>query len=236
MELLQAIANTHPCAVVQVSGTCGGAVTPAAGLVSLPGIPLVSLSLPGLTKAAHHHCLSDHLVKPISRRKLAEALGRVARDGKKIQRVVIVEDEAPMREFLRLSVGVIVGQPVDIVEVDSCHAAIEAAAANKPDVVLLDLILPDGDGLGLAAELHQRFGDDLPLIAITARDPRNGECETAPDAIICTRLKRFSQREIESLLNGVLTSFSSGLALDSAESTSESRPASGRSGDAARAS
>jgi signal transduction histidine kinase/CheY-like chemotaxis protein len=239
-DLRQAVADAHPCAVIQLSGACSGTASSAIASGSLPGMPFVSFTLPGLAKAAHRRCLSDYLVKPISRRKLADALGRVARaaqvaqdvqggNDKRIQCVVIVEDEAPMREFLRLSVNAIVGQPANIVDVDCCSAAVDAIVAHKPDVVLLDLNLPDGDGLELAAELHRRFGDDLPLIAISARDPRSGECEAAPDVMTCTRMERFTQREIEGLLNSVLTSFSSGLALDSATSTlaPESHPAPG---------
>ena len=76
-------------------------------------------------------------------------------------RILVVEDEdsiaAPLVEGLRRE-----GFDVD-------HAATAAAAlgADPVDVVLLDLRLPDGDGLDVCRELRSR--SDVPIIVVTAR-------------------------------------------------------------------
>lgn len=81
-------------------------------------------------------------------------------------RLLIVEDEARMVEVLRASLGR-AGFTVDAVgtAADAC-----AALPLAPyDAVVLDLGLPDGDGLALLAELR-RAGSQVPVLVLTARD------------------------------------------------------------------
>ena len=81
-------------------------------------------------------------------------------------RLLIVEDEARIVEVLRAALGR-AGFVVDAVE------TIATARATLPlvsyDAVVLDLGLPDGDGLELLAELR-RDGSRVPVLVLTARD------------------------------------------------------------------
>ncbi|QQS12375.1 MAG: response regulator transcription factor [Rhodospirillales bacterium] len=81
-------------------------------------------------------------------------------------RLLLVEDEAELARLVRANLAR-EGFAVDIVRtLDEARAALSAA---RYDVILLDLTLPDGDGLDLLAELR-RSGDSTPVIAVTARD------------------------------------------------------------------
>lgn len=81
-------------------------------------------------------------------------------------RLLIVEDEADLANLLKANLhraGFAVDVAVDAGEADA------ALAAQRYDLVLLDLGLPDGDGLGVLAELRTHR-NGTPVIVITARD------------------------------------------------------------------
>jgi DNA-binding NarL/FixJ family response regulator len=84
-------------------------------------------------------------------------------------RVLIVDDHPMVREGLRSMLG---GTGVDIVGEAACGAqALAEAADRRPDVVLLDLELPDMDGLGVLRQIKQRE-PKLPVLVVTMhQDP-----------------------------------------------------------------
>jgi DNA-binding response OmpR family regulator len=81
-------------------------------------------------------------------------------------RLLIIEDETRIAEIVR-SALVRAGFTVDAVGLYS--EADAALAANRYDVVALDLGLPDGDGLSLLKGMRQR-GNAVPVLVLTARD------------------------------------------------------------------
>jgi two-component system, response regulator PdtaR len=78
-------------------------------------------------------------------------------------RVLIVEDESLVAMNIELAL-VEAGFRV-VAVVDTEKDAIEAAQRLKPDVVLMDITLRDGDGLAAASEIYRRL--QLPVIFIT---------------------------------------------------------------------
>ena len=78
--------------------------------------------------------------------------------------VLIIEDEPQMRRFLRTSLRT---QGYDVVEATTGREGIRHAAGYNPDLILLDLGLPDGDGLAVAEVL--RSTHRTPIIVISAR-------------------------------------------------------------------
>jgi two-component system KDP operon response regulator KdpE len=78
--------------------------------------------------------------------------------------VLIVEDEAPMRRFLRAA---LTARSFRVTEAASAREGVIAITASKPDVVLLDLGLPDADGIDVTREL--RGWTDVPIIVLSAR-------------------------------------------------------------------
>jgi two-component system, OmpR family, KDP operon response regulator KdpE len=87
--------------------------------------------------------------------------GGVMREG---LRVLVIDDEAPIRAILRDAL-----EPAGyrVIEADHGAAAEIAARAENPQVVLLDLGLPDRDGLDLIAPLRQR---GAAVLVVSARD------------------------------------------------------------------
>jgi two-component system, OmpR family, KDP operon response regulator KdpE len=79
--------------------------------------------------------------------------------------VLLVEDEAQMRRFLRASLS---AHGYRLVETTSGAEALQQATAHNPDVVLLDLGLPDMDGITVTKRLRE--WTTAPVIVISARD------------------------------------------------------------------
>ena len=78
--------------------------------------------------------------------------------------VLVIEDDAPMRRFLRASLAA-AGYRVN--EVETGDDALKQAPLQPPDVVLLDLGLPDMDGLEVIRNL--RTWSQVPIVVVSAR-------------------------------------------------------------------
>jgi DNA-binding response OmpR family regulator len=81
-------------------------------------------------------------------------------------RLLVVEDEVRIAEILRKSLGK-AGFAVD--SVASCGDAQAALGVGTYDAMILDLGLPDGDGLALLGQVRSG-GDQTPILVLTARD------------------------------------------------------------------
>ncbi|HEX4824784.1 MAG TPA: response regulator [Candidatus Polarisedimenticolaceae bacterium] len=86
--------------------------------------------------------------------------------------VLIVEDEPQMRRFLRAA---LTSRPFRIVEASTAAEAVVAATSHNPELVLLDLGLPDGDGIELTRRL--RGWSAVPIIVISARGRETDKVE-----------------------------------------------------------
>ena len=82
--------------------------------------------------------------------------------------VLIVDDETPIRRFLRLSLA---GEGYRVIEAGTAAEALEMIAGQRPDVVILDLGLPDRDGLDLTREVREWSG--VPIVVLSAREKEN---------------------------------------------------------------
>jgi len=78
--------------------------------------------------------------------------------------ILVVEDEPQMRRFLRTA---LTAQGFRLVEAGTAREALVAATTQPPEVVLLDLGLPDGDGIDLARQMREL--SRVPIIVISAR-------------------------------------------------------------------
>jgi two-component system KDP operon response regulator KdpE len=80
-------------------------------------------------------------------------------------RVLVVEDEPALQELLRRT---LVARGIDVVVTSSLAGGLHALEATRPAAVLLDLGLPDGDGIELLRSV--RAHGTTPVIVVSARD------------------------------------------------------------------
>jgi two-component system OmpR family response regulator len=88
------------------------------------------------------------------------------RKGPAPARLLVVDDEAMILELLS---GTLRFAGFEVVSAASGAEALRAVASSPPDLVLLDVMLPDGDGFEVAGRIRSA-GPDVPVIFLTARD------------------------------------------------------------------
>ena len=82
------------------------------------------------------------------------------------RRVLVVDDEPAIRELLSM---ICAYEGWDVRTAEAGGAALHAVHDQPPDVVLLDMMLPDLDGLAVLRAIHASY-PALPVIVVSARD------------------------------------------------------------------
>ena len=78
--------------------------------------------------------------------------------------VLVVDDEPPVRRFLRASLG---SHGYRVLEASSIDEATRMATSHRPDLILLDLGLPDGDGIAFTRSVRE--WSSVPILVVSAR-------------------------------------------------------------------
>ena len=116
-------------------------------------------------------------------------------------RVLVVDDERPIRRFLHTALA---GHYL-IFEAESGAEALQMVALNRPDLVLLDLGLPDMDGLEVTRRLRE--WSMVPVIIVSVRDREQDKVEAldaGADDYLC---KPFSMGELMARMRAALRHF-----------------------------
>src|SRR6201999_2876032 len=87
-------------------------------------------------------------------------------ESKHIPRVLVVDDEPNIRELVQVALSF---HGCTVLTAGSGQAALRGAEAGQPDLIVLDVMLPDLDGFEVCRRLRAR-GNDVPIIFLTARD------------------------------------------------------------------
>jgi signal transduction histidine kinase/DNA-binding response OmpR family regulator len=110
----------------------------------------------------------DYLTKPVDRERLVASLGRFRDGGRGPRPVLVVEDDPATREVVRRALeqdGWLVR------EAPNGRAALEAVKSDVPDLVVLDLMMPEMDGFEFVSELRRLdAGHHLPVVVVTAKE------------------------------------------------------------------
>ena len=132
---------------------------------ALADIPVVMLTVVddrhmGLALGA-----SEYLTKPVDRRRLAAVLRRVAAGGRQ---ALVVDDDAAVRSTLRRALE---AEAWTVREAAHGRAALQRMEEARPDLVLLDLMMPEMDGFAfLEAARAREAWRTVPVVVVTARD------------------------------------------------------------------
>jgi CheY-like chemotaxis protein len=130
-------------------------------------IPVVMVSMLDDRDIGHALGAADYLTKPFDREKLVHALRRF-RQGSSPRPVLVVEDDPATRDVVRRTLerdGWIV------FEADNGRSALESLKRAAPDLIVLDLMMPEMDGFEFVAELRRtESGRRIPVVVVTAKE------------------------------------------------------------------
>jgi len=130
-------------------------------------IPVVMVSMLDDQDTGYALGAADYLTKPFDREKLVLALRRF-RQGSSPRPVLVVEDDPATRELVRRALerdGWIVS------EADNGRHALESLSRTVPDLIVLDLMMPEMDGFEFVTELRRsEAGRRIPVVVVTAKE------------------------------------------------------------------
>jgi len=130
-------------------------------------IPVVMVSMLDDRDIGHALGAADYLTKPFDREKLVQTLRRF-RQGSSPRPVLVVEDDPATRDVVRRALerdGWIV------FEADNGRSALESLKHAAPDLIVLDLMMPQMDGFEFVAELRRtESGRRIPVVVVTAKE------------------------------------------------------------------
>jgi CheY-like chemotaxis protein len=110
---------------------------------------------------------TDFLTKPINREHLARLLQKYRRAHPPGQ-VLVVEDHADLRELTR---RMLEQEGCVVAEAENGRVALERVAENRPELIVLDLMMPEMDGFSFIEALRQNEAwRSIPIVVVTAKD------------------------------------------------------------------
>ncbi len=133
----------------------------------LAEIPVVMISVLDDPQRGYALGATEYLSKPIDRGQLKAVLERI-RHAQAASNVLIVEDDSIVREQLRRFLE---GENCNVTEAENGRVALQRIDEAIPDLILLDLMMPEMDGFEFIGALRGRpEAMSVPVIVITAAD------------------------------------------------------------------
>jgi GAF domain-containing protein/CheY-like chemotaxis protein len=133
---------------------------------TLADIPVVLMSIVDDETRGYALGAADYLVKPVDRVRLVEALHNVC--GLVSGSVLLVDDDPVVRRGVRLAL-----EPIGwkVAEAENGQLGLRTLAEARPDVIILDLMMPEMDGFQFLDEVRERLEwREIPVVVLTARD------------------------------------------------------------------
>jgi CheY-like chemotaxis protein len=133
----------------------------------LAEIPVIVLTMVDNKNMGYALGASDYLTKPIDRARLTQVLAKYRCDRPPCP-LMLVEDDSTTRQMMK---QLLEKAGWEVVEAENGRVALEKLAQCQPELILLDLMMPELDGFEFVAELQQQEAwRSLPVIVLTAKD------------------------------------------------------------------
>jgi DNA-binding response OmpR family regulator len=119
-----------------------------------------------------------------------------------VTKVLVIDDEAPIRLLCRVNLE---AEKMDVLEAADGESGLETARAEKPDVILLDVMMPGMDGWEVAERLFEDAGtSEIPLVFLTARAELRDRARGLELGGVDYITKPFNPVELASIVEGLL--------------------------------
>jgi PAS domain S-box-containing protein len=133
-------------------------------------IPIIVLSIVDNKALGYQLGAFDYLLKPFDREAILAALTRIPPQR---GRLLVVDDDGQIVDLVRQFLE---GEPYEVVAAADGQEALEAISQQRPDILLLDLLMPRLDGFAVIERLRQDAQyHQLPIIVLTAKTLTSAE-------------------------------------------------------------
>ena len=126
----------------------------------------------------------------------------MTKDNEKGLRILVVDDEKSIRRFLKASLS---PHGYFIIEAASAQEALMLAFSAHPDIIILDLGLPDQDGVEVTRQLRRHI--KIPIIILSIREQEKDKVAALDAGADDYLTKPFSIRELLARLRAVMRRF-----------------------------
>lgn len=174
-------------------------ITNFAAQSQLPfGLPILAFWMPDGKDFADSIKANGYLVKPVGKDML---LDTIARYGDQIKRILLVDDNP---EIIQLFGRILssANRGFEILRASDGQQALELLRSRKPDMMILDLIMPEKNGFQV---LEEKAGDEaireIPVVVITAQDPAG--LPKISQSVTLSREGGFSSRDLLELIKSL---------------------------------
>lgn len=152
---------------------------------SLADIPVIMVTIVDDKNRGFALGASDYLTKPIDREQLVNILNKYRLQFKRepegifaqeqtLSQILVVEDDPAIREMLRYTLE---PEGLCVMEAGNGWVALEQIVANRPELILLDLMMPEMDGFEFILNLRQNPAwQTIPVVVLTALDLTTNDC------------------------------------------------------------
>jgi two-component system alkaline phosphatase synthesis response regulator PhoP len=120
-----------------------------------------------------------------------------------VTRVLVIDDEAPIRLLCRVNLE---AEGMEVLEAGDGPSGLEEARSERPDVILLDVMMPGLDGWAVAEQLiHDASTKDIPIVFLTARAELRDRARGLELGGVDYVTKPFNPVELASLVRSLLS-------------------------------
>jgi CheY-like chemotaxis protein len=168
-------------------------------------IPVIILSIVDDKNLGFALGASDYLTKPINRDRLLATLARY-RVGRPCGTVLVVEDDELTRDQVRRTLE---GDACTVITAANGREALERLANTRPDVILLDLLMPEMDGFAFAEELHKHTAwRSIPVVVMTNKDITTDDFQRLHGFVeTVVRKGEYSRDELSNKVRGLIMAY-----------------------------
>jgi CheY-like chemotaxis protein len=176
----------------------------------LADIPVVMLTILDEKNKGYALGATDYLLKPVDRERLRALLDRYCGERAE-RRALLVEDDPDTRARIG---RILREEGWTVLEARNGRDALAQLADAMPDVVILDLLMPEMDGFEFLEELrHSRPWRDVPVVVVTAADLTPADHERLNGSVLKVLKKsRISGEALLAELHGLFAAYGPGRA------------------------
>lgn len=167
-------------------------------------IPIIKCVMPSGKRAMQRYGVSDFLVKPVTFEALCSALDKLAVP---VKNALVVDDEPDMvRLFTRMLQRL--PQPCQVRKAYSGIECLRLMANQRPDVLILDLLLPDMDGLSVVKQIKQDpLLGKVPIVLASAFGASDALQKTANGNMTVSKREGFEPIELVRCVEALVGAF-----------------------------